>query len=80
MFSGLVTVVLYVVILAGVYKLFQVASDLSEIKDVLQDIRRNTHDVIAPGSVHAPEALLRAVNAESYPPPAPRPDIFESQS
>ena len=44
-FSGLVTIIVYGVILFGVYKLFQIGSDVSEIKELLREIRRNTENV-----------------------------------
>jgi hypothetical protein len=68
MVSSAVTIVVYGLIVAGVYKIFQVAADLSEIKDLLRDIKRNTQDTLVPGVRQSPEDLLRAVGAESYPP------------
>jgi hypothetical protein len=67
--NGLISIVIYAIILAGVVKLFQIASDMSEIKDLLQDIKRNTQDG-SPSKfspARSPENLLRAVAAESYP-------------
>ncbi len=36
------TLVMFFLVIAGVMKVFQVASDVRELKEVLQDIRRNT--------------------------------------
>ena len=71
----LVSIVIYAVILMGVIKLFQIATDLSEIKDLLHDIKRNTQDAALPGlsAPPSPESLLHAVNAESAPPEEPAP-------
>ena len=55
------------VIVAGVMKLFQVSSELSEIKDLLGEIKRHTaelaHGRPEPG-LASPASLMRAVNAE----------------
>jgi hypothetical protein len=65
----------YALIVAGVYKLFQMAADVSEMKDLLRDIKRNTQDSSTPGQPPAaqpsPDDLLRALRAESYSPEAP---------
>jgi hypothetical protein len=46
--------------------LFQVASELSEIKDLLGEIKRSLSDGkdLRPPSLTSPEHLVRAVNAE----------------
>ncbi len=57
----LVTIVLFGLLGLTVMKAFQIASELSEIKDLLQDIKRNTSsNAAAPSS---PMNLARAVNA-----------------
>jgi hypothetical protein len=74
--TGGMTVFFYALVVAAVWKLFQVASDLAEIKTLLSDIRRNTTNsssapVAAPLAMPGPislesaEALLREVGAES---------------
>jgi hypothetical protein len=40
--TGAITLSLYVLVAAAVWRLFQMATDLSEIKAILADIRRNT--------------------------------------
>jgi hypothetical protein len=76
--NGLLAIVGYVVMFLGVYKVFQIASDIREIKDLMASARRTplsaapalapeiTRDLIAEDSAAAyAEHLLRAVNAES---------------
>jgi hypothetical protein len=70
--SSGVTIVVYAVILAGVYKLFQIATDVNEMKDLLRDIKRNTQEIPSPHpeGTHvsrSPEDVLRTLSAESYP-------------
>jgi hypothetical protein len=71
------TLAMFGLIVAAVMKLFQLASDVRELKDVLQDIRRNTLDpsrTFAAGTpalntstgVPTPEELVRAVHAQSF--------------
>jgi hypothetical protein len=69
--SGIMTILVYTVILFGVFKIFQIATDLSEIKEVLKDIKRASedHSPAALSTARSPESLLRAVSAASYPPP-----------
>jgi hypothetical protein len=65
----IVAILSYALIFFGVYKLFQIATDLREIKETLKGSTRP-----APGSTAAigddasayAERLVRAVNAESY--------------
>jgi hypothetical protein len=67
--SQLITFVLLGLVVAMVMKIFQVSTDLSEIKDILSEIRRNTAEavrpVLAPPPLASPEALMRAVYGES---------------
>jgi len=64
------TVVIYTVILVAIYRVFQIGADVSEMKQLLKDIRRNTsRDNQAVAVTPAPEsaeALVRAVHAASY--------------
>ena len=55
--SGLLTTVSYVVIFFGVYKLYQIATDIREIKDLVTSVRR------VPSSVPAPPPKPVAVSA-----------------
>jgi hypothetical protein len=52
---------------AGILKLFQIATDLSEIKDLLTDIKRSSAGALSPRiepALSSPADLIRAVNAE----------------
>jgi hypothetical protein len=79
--SGVMTIFYYAMVIAAVWKLFQVATDLGEIKTMLADMRR-TASALEPKPIPAPaaapppimagpislasaEALLREVEAES---------------
>jgi hypothetical protein len=68
--SGIMTILVYSMILLTVFKIFQIATDLSEIKELLKDVKRNSedHSPIPLSMTRSPESLLRAVSAESYPP------------
>jgi hypothetical protein len=70
--SGVITIFFYAMVIAAVWKLFLMAGDLSEIKTILSDIRRNTAspapaDPVAaapPMSLESAEALLREIAPE----------------
>ena len=72
--GGLGSLIVYGIVIAAVYKLFQIATELSEIKDTLQDIKRNTQDVHSPATwtsppeQSSPESLMRALAAPSTDP------------
>jgi len=65
--SEIITIIGYVMIFLGVYKIFQISSTLSEIKELLKNGQRG---FAGPGAVGADPAeayaenLLRAVNQE----------------
>jgi hypothetical protein len=75
--SGVMTIFLYAMVVALVWKLFQVAADLSEIKTLLTEMRRTAPPAkpaetpvpspiqAGPISLESAEALLRQVEAES---------------
>ena len=80
--NGILTIIGYVVIFVGVYKVYQVATDIREIKELLINGRRNAplaspgipglvpevaKDLLAEDSATAyAQSLLRAVNSESH--------------
>ena len=73
--SGGLTVIVYTLILVSIYRVFQIGTDVGEIKELLKDIKRNaaaaeSQKASAPASVSHPpesaEALVRAVHAASY--------------
>jgi hypothetical protein len=51
--SGVITIMFYALVIAAVWKLFLMAGDLSEIKTLLSDIRRNTATPTAAQAVPA---------------------------
>lgn len=80
--SGVMTIFYYALVIAAVWKVFQVATDLGEIKTLLIEMRRTAPtpamksvDTVAsappailagPISLESAEALLREVAAESH--------------
>lgn len=79
--SSIITIVAYGLLLAGVYKAFQIHSVLGEIRDFLRDIKHNTQtDLFAsaaktapaaaqslPSLYDSPDAVIRALSAEPDP-------------
>jgi hypothetical protein len=79
--SGVMTIFYYAMVIAAVWKLFQVATDLGEIKTMLAEMRRTGSTLepkptaaataapppimAGPISLESAEALLREVEAES---------------
>lgn len=69
--SGVITIMFYAMVIAAVWKLFLMASDLSEIKTLLTDIRRNTASPVASQAVPvaapapAPPVLAGPISLES---------------
>ena len=57
---------------AVIMKVFQIATDMGEIKELLKEIRHNTLDpnLLTVSTQESPETLMRAVRAESYPEPS----------
>ncbi len=68
--SGVMSIVVYTVILFAVFKIFQIATELCEIKELLKDIKRHGDDhAMGSYSTRSPESLMRAVSEATYPPP-----------
>jgi hypothetical protein len=65
--SGVITIMFYALVIAAVWKLFLMAGDLSEIKTLLSDIRRNTASPAAANTV--PAAPVAAATPIPAPPP-----------
>lgn len=73
-FSGVMTLLMYGVIAFVVYKVLTLAKDMSEVKELLKDIQRNTQDHSPDGIAarlrkaqeQSPADLMRAVNNASY--------------
>jgi hypothetical protein len=68
--SGGVTLLVYVLLVAGVYRIFQIGKEVGEIKEMLKAMRGGMRaDLGATSTVARPdsaEALVRAVHAASY--------------
>ena len=71
--GGIANLVMFFLVIAAVWKLFQMGGDLHEIKDALQDIKRNTQEfpgpIAASGGSSAeltPEELVRRVNQQTF--------------
>jgi len=68
------TLAMIALIVVGVMKLFQLASDVRDLKGVLQDIRRNMQGsaslpatpALGVSGVPTPEELVRAVHAQNF--------------
>jgi hypothetical protein len=66
------SVLAFLIIASGVYKLFQISGDLRETKELLRDLKRNMLPLPAPHETHStsgqmtPEQLVRAVHAGTY--------------
>ena len=81
--SSVASILFLTMVIGGVYKLFQIASLLSEAKDLLADIKRNTNSHVSYAAPAAPAAhpatqittlesaenLLRAVSEMDHPVP-----------
>jgi hypothetical protein len=69
--SGVMSIVVYTVILFAAFKIFQIATELGEIKELLKDIKRNSDDQVTGtySTTRSPESLMRAVSEATYPPP-----------
>jgi hypothetical protein len=68
--SGLMSTVVYAVLVFAVVKIYAISVEVSEIKELLRDIKRNTEDHLPPAfaaQAVSPESLVRAVHASSYP-------------
>ena len=64
--SGVVSLVVYSIVLFAVYKIFQISTDDAEMKEALREIKRHTLEVspsAPPPDSQSPEALVRAVHA-----------------
>jgi hypothetical protein len=66
--GDMVSLVAIMAILSGIIKLFQIATSLNEIKDVLSEIKRNTQDYpVVPGSALDRFPSEAGMGAESRP-------------
>ena len=68
--SGVMTVFFYALVVAAVWKIFQMVSELGEIKTILSDIRRN----MASPAAKPAEAVLPTAPPPTAPPPTAQPE------
>ena len=73
--SEVVSIVGFTLLLFGAIKVFQIKSELTEIKDLLGDIKRNTTDFAArdlaaasplQAAYQSPDQVLRSLDDKSY--------------
>ncbi len=64
LFGTFLSMVAYSIVAYGVFKIIQIATDMSEIKEILKDIRRNSEAASALPSSES--NLARALNARAY--------------
>jgi len=73
--NQVIGLVVFALVLSGVFKVFQIKSELTEIKELLADIKRNTQDhqpadYAATGSTGYREPDLSILNDPAYGPEA----------
>ena len=54
--SGILSLVVYIVVFMGVYKLYYIAKDIHEIKELMERKLRNSADAVAQARAVAPAA------------------------
>ncbi len=54
--SGILSLVVYIVVFMGVYKLYYIAKDIHEIRELMERKLRNSADAAAPARAVAPAA------------------------
>jgi len=65
--ANLTSILIFALVAAGIAKTFQIAGTLTEIKELLADIKRNTDHqtpTVPFATTESAESLLRAVSAE----------------
>ena len=75
--QGVITIFFYGMVIAAVWKLFMMAGDLTEMKTILSDIRRNTANPAAAASP-VPAAPAAAATPAPVPPMLAGPISLES--
>ncbi|HEY4360533.1 MAG TPA: hypothetical protein VGN17_06175 [Bryobacteraceae bacterium] len=79
--EDVVSIVIFVLVVAGIMKVFQMAGDLRETKEILKDMRRSQQVAsplmsLAPASVAPPSPSLPSLqSALADPAPALRPQL-----
>lgn len=72
-FGNLIGILGFAMVAGGVLKIFQAATTLNEIKDLLRDIKRNGSDLAPVPSMYAQsgDEMLRALSDAQEPPVRP---------
>jgi hypothetical protein len=69
--GAVINILMVALVVAGLLKVFQMAGDLREMKDVLKDIKRNTAQIPPPVSAVATVASAEPARSSSPIPPTP---------
>ena len=64
--SEIVSIVGFTLLLFGAIKAYQIKAELTEIKDLLGDIKRNTTDYSGQAPYQTPDQVLRSLDDKSY--------------
>ena len=70
--GGIANIMVLFLVVAGIWKVFQMATDLREMKGILNDMKRNTQSYAPPAPAPAasneltPEELVRRVHAQTF--------------
>lgn len=74
LFGDAINIVLFVLVVAGVMKIFQMAGDVRELKETLVEIKRSSQDIPLPIAARqasvpppmTPEELVRSVHSQRF--------------
>lgn len=66
--GGMANIMVLFLVVAAVWKVFQMSTDVRELKGILSDIKRNTESYSPPAarSTLTPEELVRQVHAQTF--------------
>jgi hypothetical protein len=65
--GGVVSMILYGLVLIAVFKLFQIHSTVNEVKELVKGIKNDTHTAAVLSAAQSPENLARALQTDSDP-------------
>ena len=65
--GSVVSIAFYSLMLYGIYKIFQISTEISEMKDLLRDIKRNTEEIppAGPARPQSHEDFMRTLADEA---------------
>ena len=73
--GGMANIMVLFLVVAAVWKVFQMSTDVRELKGILKDIKRNTESSSSPAPAErgplTPEELVRQVHAQTFDDDAP---------